>query len=111
MSTIETMPEVTITPAPSLNWFTSNGEPVCTHVVDIGNKTARLHHFIRPDRTSDSWLFTFGEHLQGYGKTAAEAIHNAFGNRLDKMQSEANAAKAIAVEHGAELMRQAEACK
>ena len=111
MSAIETIPEVRITPAPSLNWFTSNGEPVDAHVVNIGNKTARLQHFIRPDKTSDSWLFTFGDHLQGYGRTAAEAIHNAFGSRLDKMQSEVNDAKSIAVEHGAELMRLAEACK
>ena len=105
MSAVETMPAVTITKSDK-----SDEERVVYVFAINGESIGTINHYL--DMHGSSWqACLFFSELFGHGKSAKEAIFEAFGKRLEDMQGYINRAKAISVEHGDELMKLAEELK
>ena len=105
MSTIETMPESAVRIVRRED--KDNEElPITYYSLMVGDEeVAELNKY------DGEWQVVIGEAIYGNGATLVDAITDAFTTGLNDMKKTIDYAKAIAVEHGAELMRLAEACK
>ena len=108
MSAIETTSDVAVVRVGARE--ASDGVRVIVHAIMIRDVLiGKLNRYLDSEHPDIQWqVCLFGSELFGFGMTPAEAVRDAFGDRLSKMQAAIDRAKEIAVEHGAEIMRQAE---
>ena len=105
MSAVETMPE-TIT----FGEVRYAGGYKCRVIKANGEIIGDIANNVSQGRVV--WCaFFFGYDICGTGDTPTEAVRDAFGSKIIRLQEKIDRAKAFSVEHGDELMKLAEGLK